>query len=67
MHERSHPEPMTPPGLDDRKQALARTFDAAADHYLLGPAFSWKRIGVALVEAAAVRQGERVLDVASGA
>ena len=28
--------------MDERKQSLARTFDAAADHYLIGPAFSWQ-------------------------
>ena len=67
MYEKTGGTPASSAPLDDRKLALAHTFDAAADHYLLGPAFSWARIGAALVEAAQPREGERVLDVASGA
>lgn len=52
---------------DDRKAGLAQVFDNASDQYRAGPAYSWGRIGAALVEAAAPRPGERVLDVASGA
>lgn len=52
---------------EDRKQGLAKVFDAAADHYRQGPAYSWGQIGAALVAAAAPKPGERVLDVASGA
>lgn len=53
--------------MDERKQSLARTFDLASDQYAQGPAASWERIGVAVVAAADPREGERILDVASGA
>jgi len=51
---------------DDRKQAIADTFDAVSSRYgVTGPDFFWP-LGTALVESAGIGAGERVLDVACG-
>jgi SAM-dependent methyltransferase len=51
---------------DDRKQAIAETFDAVSTTYgVTGPDFFWP-LGRALVASAAIGAGERVLDVACG-
>lgn len=51
--------------MNERKQALAATFGAAAPTYGSGPDFFWP-LGAALVEHARVAPGQRVLDVAVG-
>ena len=51
---------------DDRKQAIAETFDAVSSSYgVTGPDFFWP-LGRKLVESAGIRAGDRVLDVACG-
>jgi len=51
---------------DDRKQAIAETFDTVASRYgVTGPDFFWP-LGRALVASAGIAAGDRVLDVASG-
>ena len=51
---------------DDRKQAIAETFDAVSGGYgVTGPDFFWP-LGRALVAAAGIGAGDRVLDVACG-
>ena len=51
---------------EERKQAIAETFGAAAATYgRAGPDFFWP-LGARLVDWAGIRGGERVLDVAAG-
>jgi len=51
---------------DDRKKAIAETFDAVSTSYgVTGPDFFWP-LGRALVSSAGIDPGERVLDVACG-
>ena len=51
---------------DDRKQAIAETFDAVSTRYgVTGPDFFWP-LGKALVRSAGIGAGERALDVACG-
>jgi ubiquinone/menaquinone biosynthesis C-methylase UbiE len=53
--------------LDEHARRAARTYSAAADHYLSSPLAFWDRFGATTVARLSLRRGQVVLDLCCGA